>query len=62
MDAKGASVVLSLFLISETNKGKTTTMKTKLKKVVPSASCLVLSAKKDNGRGMRSRCRFVFDF
>ena len=44
MDAKGASVVLSLFLISETNKGKTTTMKTKLKKVVPSASCLVLSA------------------
>ena len=31
MDAKGASVVLSLFLISETNKGKTTTMKTKLK-------------------------------
>ena len=31
MDAKGESVVLSLFLISETNKGKTTTMKTKLK-------------------------------
>ena len=46
MDAEGASVVLSLFLISETNKGKTTNMKTKLKKVVPSASCLVLSAKK----------------
>ena len=37
MDAEGASVVLSLFLISETNKGKTTNMKTKLKKVVPSA-------------------------
>ena len=46
MDAEGASVVLSLFLNSETNKGKTTNMKTKLKKVVPSASCLVLSAKK----------------
>ena len=34
MDAEGASVVLSLFLISETNKGKTTNMKTKLKSII----------------------------
>ena len=41
MDAKGASVVLSLFLISETNKGKTTNMKTKLKSILAIALCAV---------------------
>ena len=41
MDAKGASVVLSLFLISETNKGKTTNMKTTIKSIVAAALCAV---------------------